>query len=224
MKKRSETLNLCLYMLLASAVAGSLFGCTLTETFERQKSPSFGYYKSPKLSISFVKKALIVPFAYESGSDKVIGDVTNAFSMEINRVGLFQVVNPIEKPEALIRVGNHLWDRGAIDAKALMQARKDYRVDGFIFGKITHYKPYSPLTLGVRIMFISGDTGETLWSIDGVFDSDQKEIVQMAKKYYKQNYKKDKSLYGWEIMLISMERYTKFIANLLASTMEEAKE
>ncbi|MGR3317837.1 MAG: hypothetical protein ACUZ8O_05095 [Candidatus Anammoxibacter sp.] len=191
-----------------------------TNVGKKKKLPPFNHFRSAELDGQSIRKILIVPFAYKDGPEKISTTITEIFAVELGKAGLFQIMNPSLKPSELIDASNILWDRGVIDVDVLLNAKKKYGVEAVLFGKITNYKPYIPLVLGMKITMISTLSGKTLWSIDGDFDSDQKEVVRFAKSYYKKYYRKDLSLYGWELVLISMERYARFVSNMLISTIK----
>ena len=182
-------------------------------------TPSFSQYKSAEPGIQSIHKVLIIPFTSKNGPEIEGEMVTQTFTVELGKIDLFRIINPTTVPGELAEAGTVFWDTGSIDLDLLLAAQKKYGVDAFIFGDVTHYKPYVPLVLGVRLMMVSGISGEVVWSVDGVFDSDQKDVVNFAKGYYKKFYRKDQSLYGWEKVLISMQRYTRFVANMMVSTL-----
>ena len=214
--------------LLALIIMAGTVGCEVVEerswipdwtnVEKAKKLPPFGHYRSAELDKQSISKILIVPFSYRDGPEKIATTITETFAVELGKAGLFQIMNPSVKPTGLMDASDVLWDRGVIDVDLLLKAREKYGIEAVLFGKITNYKPYIPLVLGMKITMISVLSGNTLWSIDGDFDSDQKEVVDLAKSYYKKYYRKDQSLYGWELVLISMERYSRFVTNMLIST------
>ncbi len=214
------------YLFAAATALISILGCEVTDISSitgiidrKSKEPlAFGRFRSEQLDDESIKKVLIMPFKF-TGPEKSASNVTRTFTVEMNKLGMFQVVTPSVKPKELKKAETTLWDMGAIDIDILLAARKKYGVEGFIFGKITEYKPYVPLALGIDVIMVSALTGDTIWSVSGVFDSDQKDVVGKAKEYYKKHFRKDQSLYGWELILISMERYTRFIADTMVSSL-----
>ncbi|MGR3179101.1 MAG: hypothetical protein ACUZ8E_13700 [Candidatus Anammoxibacter sp.] len=191
----------------------------LTNIGKKKKLPPFSHFRSAELDEQSIKKVLIVPFLYRNGPEKISATITETFVVELGKAGLFQILNPSVKPTELIGASSTLWDGEGIDVDVLIKARKKYGIDAILFGKITSYKPYIPLVLGMKITMISALSGNILWSIEGDFDSDQKDVVHFAKSYYKKNYRKDQSLYGWELVLVSMKRYSRFVTNMLISTL-----
>ena len=222
-----ENIKLIKTLLLAFILMIGALGCEVIENrswlsdwkdIGTVNLPPFAYTRSDELNKQSIEKVLVVPFAYNKGPEKIPAMVTDYFVVELNRTGMFQVINPSTKPSELLEGSKTLWDRGVIDVDLLLYAKKKYGVDGVLFGKITNYSPYVPLVLGLKVTMISTLSGSILWGIDGEFSSDQKETTRLAKNYYKKYYSRNKSLYGWEVMLISMDRYAQFVANMLVST------
>lgn len=206
-------------------VCASIFsfsGCGVVDTISSLTATQpqvSGQYVSEELASGNIKKVLIAPFSYESGPERIEEKVARDFAVELGKTGVFQVIKPSFVSDELVAAKRNLWERGSIDVNTLLKVKKEFGVDGIVFGEVTHYKPFMPLTLGLRIVIISALSGGTVWSVEGVYDSDHKDVVQAAKNYYKKNYRNDQSLYGWELMLISMERYTRFITNMLVTNM-----
>ncbi len=218
----NEKPKLIIYVVLMISVFISLSGCTVMDDIKSiaiKTPPPLNSYVADELREGLIKKALILPFTNENGPERVGEIVGNAFAIELGKTGLFHTFSPSVSPQELANADKALWGYGSIDVDTLIAAKKKYGVDAFIFGKVTQYKAFVPLSLGIRVIMISGHSGAAAWSVEGVFDSDQKSVVQAAKSYYKKNYRRDQSLYGWELMLLSMERYTKFITNMLVENL-----
>lgn len=191
---------------------------------EKRELPPFSRSRSKELDSQTIRNVLVVPFLVDKGPEREAEMVTRVFKAELANANLFKLVTPSERPLELIDVTDTLWELGFVDVDSLVEAKKKYMVDAFLFGQITSFKPYIPLVLGVKITLVSALTGGVLWSVDGVFNSEQKEVVKLAKDYYKGYYSSGQSLYGWELMLVSMERYSQFISNMLISTIAKPRQ
>ncbi|MDQ1273363.1 MAG: hypothetical protein QG591_1993, partial [Planctomycetota bacterium] len=113
----------------------------------------------------------------------------------------------------------NMWVKGTVDLNIILTLKKLYDVDAIVFGSITHYRPYEPMLLGVKVGMISTDTGAVVWSADGVFDSNENEIAELVKYYFESTHQKS-ALYGWKLILLSMRRYSQFVANQIAETLQ----
>lgn len=187
----------------------------------RAKEPLVvSYSKSDELYKSNIRRVIIIPFAYESDREEVVKEVTESITIELQKTGEFDVVLPYENVGLLLE-GRQSWNRGSINSEILIEARRRFGADAVISGAITHYKPYKPLVLGLKLGMINTDTGSLLWSFDGVFDSNETTVTNMVKSYFEKSSQKEQSIYGWEIMLLSMGQYTRFVANQIISTLKD---
>ena len=191
-------------------------GCS----FMRAREPLIvSYNKSDELYKSNIRRIIVIPFAYESDREEVVKEVTESITMELQKTGEFDVVLPYENI-GLFLEGRQVWDKGLIKGEILTEARRRFGADAVIWGTITHYKPYKPLVLGLKLGMINTDTGSLLWSFDGVFDSNETKVTNMVKSYFENSSQQGQSIYGWEIMLLSMGQYTHFVANQIVSTLK----
>ena len=139
--------------------------------------------------------------------------------MELRKIGSFEVVVPTGD-KSLLFLEQDVWVKGSVNFASALALRNKYDVDAIIFGNITHYRPYEPMLLGVKVSMISTDTGDVVWSADGVFDSNENDVAELVKQYFENTHQKS-SLYGWKLILLSMRRYSQFVANQLAETLRD---
>jgi len=66
----------------------------------------------------------------------------------------------------------------------------------------------------------SATQGEFLWQADAVFDARQSDVATAAERYYKRHYERGNYFYGWEIMLLSIDRYAEFVCDALVATLQ----
>lgn len=209
-------MNKTLLAIFATCIIGAT-GCS----FMHAKEPLVvSYSKSDELYKSNIRRVIIIPFAYESDREEVVKEVTESITIELQKTGEFDVVLPYENVGLLLE-GRQSWNRGSINSEILIEARRRFGADAVISGSITHYKPYKPLVLGLKLGMINTDTGSLLWSFDGVFDSNETTVTNMVKSYFEKSSQKEQSIYGWEIMLLSMGQYTRFVANQIISTLKD---
>ncbi len=203
------------HILLTAVMAISLTGCI---TVEKKEFNSISFFKSDEYQSTPIHRVLIVPFAFETQREKVVKEVTEAFYIEFQKSARFETILPHEIRDDFLRQ-NDLWTKGLVRVESIIEARKRYKVDAIIFGEITHYRPYDPPILGIKIGMFSTITGNVLWSSDAIFDSSEASVVQLMKSYYKNNFQKSQSLYDWKILLLSMKRYAQFVAYHMIATL-----
>lgn len=172
------------------------------------------YYSSPELDISPVRRVMVVPFDYHVGDQKAVQAVSKAFVQKLQEQGRFEVVY---QPEVLKDLDEEvkLWERGQVNLAVLAKASEKYNADAFIFGIITQYRPYDPPVLGLKVYLATSSKGEIAWQADAVFDSKKAEVADAVKRYYKRHYGEDNDVYGWKIMLLSVDRYAEFACDAI---------
>ena len=203
-------------VILLSFAAISNVGCIPLLVQREFKSISF--YKSDEYNNTGVHRVLLVPFTYETNREKVVNEVTEAFSIELQKSAKFDIVLPHGFPEELL-LQNDLWNKGLVRAETVIEAKKRFKVDAIIFGTITHYKPYEPPILGMKVGMFSTVTGNVIWTADTILDSSEATVIRLVKTYYRTNYQRKQSLYGWKIILLSMKRYAQFAAHQVIATL-----
>jgi hypothetical protein len=114
---------------------------------------------------------------------------------------------------------NDLWIKGLVRAETVIEAKKRFKVDAIIFGTITHYKPYEPPILGIKVGMFSTVTGNVIWTVDTILDSSEASVVELVRNYYRVNYQRKQSLYDWKIILLSMNRYAQFVSHQVIKTL-----
>ncbi len=185
---------------------------------QQKECKSISFYKSDEYNNAGIHRVLLVPFAFETNREKVVNEVTEAFFVELQKSAKFDVVLPHEFPDKLL-LQNDLWIKGLVRAETVIEAKKRFKVDAIIFGTITHYKPYEPPILGIKVGMFSTVTGNVIWTADIILDSSEASVVQLVRTYYRRNYQRKQSLYGWKIILVSMKRYAQFAAHQVITTL-----
>lgn len=193
----------------------TIMGCFSTPP---QRSSSLSYNKSDEFAKASIRRVLLLPFEYNIDREAVIDEVTEAFSVELRKIGSFEVIVPTGNKTAIVPE-HEIWAKGSVNISTLVSLKKKYDVDAIIFGNITHYRPYEPMLLGVKVGMISTDTGSVVWSADGVFDSNENEVAELVKQYFESTHQKS-ALYGWKLILLSMRRYSQFVANQITETIQ----
>lgn len=194
-------------------MAGTVQSALFTKEFD-----SISYHKSEEYSNTTVQRVLLLPFTIESRRDKVSVDVTEAFSIELQRSAKFDIVEA-QGFQDILSQQKDIWTRGLIRAETIVEAKKRYKVDAIIFGKITQYQPYEPPILGIKIGMFSAKSGNIMWTADAIFDSSQASVIKLLKSYHRKQYQRKQSLYEWNIIMLSMKRYAQFVAYHMIATL-----
>ena len=199
-------------------ISFALTGCNVVNRTWMKMSDrySFENYYVDKSGIPRVNRVLVMPFVNSSDCAGAEKDVMEVFTLELNKLGQFEVVSFGEKTGATIP--ERLTKDGIIkdgDVRSICEA---YSTDAIILGEIKNYGPYKPFVLGMKFSMISADTNRTIWIVDETLDAGMKKVANAAKYYYYQQIDSDVYKSGREVMENSIKMYTQFVCASMVST------
>ena len=221
MKTFSTTSIAILCFLTLTSIAGCVVSDMqgiVREQFYTKEYDTINYHKSEEYLNTRLHRVLLLPFTIESQRDKVVDEVTEAFNIELQKSAKFEIIVP-QGFQDILSQQKDIWNRGLIRSETIKEAKRRYKVDAIIFGTITQYQPYEPPVLGIKIGMFSAVSGNIMWSSDAIFDSSEASVIKLVKTYYKEHYKRKQSLYGWKIILLSMNRYAQFAAHYMVDSL-----
>jgi hypothetical protein len=100
----------------------------------------------------------------------------------------------------------------------LLLARDDYGADAVLFGKIVDYRQHEPPSITMDLKLIATKDGTLLWSAAGTIDAAEPDVERRIKKYFNKFQEKDRSRFGWRVILLAERRYVQFAANEFLNT------
>jgi hypothetical protein len=181
--------------------------------------PRVSVYVSNLRANEMPSRLVVVPFASPVGGEEASPITTQAFALEIQRILRNDViVTPADDARLLAEAD--LWTRGRVDVESLVEARKKYMADAFLFGSVTQYKPYDPPILGVNLRLLSASTGEVIWAAGGLFDARDADVRWLGEAYYN-NSSMRRDLYGPEVLFMSPRLYAGFVADRVLAPLDE---
>ena len=201
---------------LCAALAGLLLaGCAQTPYLCQDRVKHF---QAPDLDARAIRRVVVVPFDHAGHDQQAVHTVTQAFAQKLQELARFEV---IYQPDATAAVDEEakLWEKGQINLAVLSKAAAAFQADAFVFGTITRYQPFDPPVLGLKVCMATASDGEVVWQADGVFDAKTAEVADAVKHYFKKRYKRDRHFYGWEMMLVSMPRYSEFVCEVVVASL-----
>lgn len=161
-------------------------------------------------------RALVLPF--RSPNAEAIRTVTGGFAVELEKTQAFEGISPNGQGEAIAR-RFPVWQPGGLDIQMLVDLRRRHRIGALILGHVTHFRPYNPPVLGLRVQAVSTRTGSVLWAVEGCFDARDEGVRKLMRRYYRENLEGDGHQHGWTLLLESPRHYTQFVAHQLCATL-----
>jgi len=174
---------------------------------------------SQTLPADLPSRIVIVPFDGLNCEEDARALVTQSIANEMQVIMRSEII--IASPDDDRLAGEAaLQRRGRVDLEALIEARKRYNADAFVFGAITQYKAYDPPVLGLYLRMLSANTGEAIWAAEAVFDAHDQAVRQMVKESFKQSGLQDR-LAGSELVFMSPRLFSRFVAKRILEPLRE---
>ncbi len=172
------------------------------------------------------RRVLVLPFEQYGGLTTGSPEVRDVFLSELMKGGYFDVVKPPPSSELTTLQGQRIRIQGTFDTDELLALAERFHADAVLIATITDYRPYPPLRLGLRSELISTRSGAVLWSADATFDAHDQATRRRLVEYHDETVASTGSLLDWEVLLVSMERFTRFGCHSVVQTLsrEEVEE
>lgn len=94
------------------------------------------------------------------------------------------------------------------------------KIDAILKAEILEYQERRPLKFGIKLSLIYLDTNETIWSLQEIFDANQKKVVHQIKGYYRDNIEKTFPLTGHKLYLVSIDKFLEFVFDTIIETLK----
>ena len=161
-----------------------------------------------------MRRVALLPLWSEKLPGEYLRDVDAAFSAELTKKAVFEVVPVTRSQMESICGERQLSSVEALPAEALARLRARFAVEGVIFTDLTSFSPYRPLSMGVRAKLIDAATGQIRWAFDYIYDTGNASVAAAAKKFQVQFSNEHQPLTsdGGSILL-SPSRFAKYVAS-----------
>ncbi len=135
-----------------------------------------------------IRRVVVLPLYYdEQTTAGAVPDMDLAFNAELGKTSLFELV-PLSRAELQAEFGKPQFSSVEnLPADLLARLRVEYGADGVLFTDITHYFPYHPITIGVRMKLVDTVSGQIHWDFDHLFDSSQPVTSTAAQQFFLKN-------------------------------------
>jgi hypothetical protein len=146
--------------------------------------PTVANYHAPGFDWSSVRRVLVLPVGNESDYTRAGDEFANAFSTELQALGVFEVVSPPIGSDP--RLAEVVHRSGRFNEALMLELGRCHRADIVIASVVTQYSPYPKPRLGLVVQAVSPRDGLVAASVDGLWDTTRLPDQVRAKLYYRQ--------------------------------------
>ncbi len=130
-----------------------------------------------------MRRVAILPVYCPNQPDSTCEAIDRNFSSEFSKALAFEVVR-IGRDELQQIIGSPQIESVVDVPGSLFPALSDrYGVDGVLFVDLTSYRPYRPISIGVRAKLVDIRAGQIFWAIDSTLDSADPRVAELALEY-----------------------------------------
>jgi hypothetical protein len=195
-------------------------GCAILELITGgtpSAMPVVQVYRAEPADGHRIRRVGMLPFVDLSGHAQDAEDIESILLSAMRQRRAFDVVTL--PPTALTdREEKDFYRDATVHQETLVRLHRDYNVDAVIFGTITHYKPYSPIVLGIKLDMFSAGAGDVIWEVNAHYDSRNQDVVQDVHNYHDTVLAPSGSLEDYRIILMSPRQFAAYACARIAAT------
>lgn len=174
-------------------------------------------YLAEPADLANVRRIMVLPFGQEAGVHTDCSKVRDAFVAELQKLRRFEVV-PLPADAREDDEVNASVARGRVSTDAMVRLCNRYALDGVFVGSVTAWRPYAPPHLGMRTQLVSVHSGAPIWAVDAIYDSSDRTTIGDLQHFVASTQRDDGNLHGWEMTLLSPQKFTTFVAHRFVGT------
>jgi hypothetical protein len=195
--------------------AGMLAGC-YRPVEEPVESVNF-FLRSPR-DVRRVGRVVFVELAPEpTCPPEVAAEMTLAVYKAIQRKSLFHVdlvrrSDPVCQELPIDRVE-------AFTVDELAKIREKLQCGAVLFGRVSHFKPFPAMQVGLYLKLMDLRGARALWAVDHVWDTTGEGAERRIRRYFDREIRSGYEPLGWELVLKSPRAFERFVAYEVAETL-----
>lgn len=102
---------------------------------------------------------------------------------ELSKSRLFEIVQVTEK-QLEQWTGKRQWNaEDELPADFMVKIRDGTACNAILFNNLSYYRPYPPIAVGWRLLLVDSNDGQTLWSLDEVFDAGEPRVANSVRRF-----------------------------------------
>ena len=163
-----------------------------------------------------LRRVGLMPFLGDGLSPEQSHALQLALYSEISRSTPYEVL--LLEPRDLDEVEeSQPYRRGWYSPRTIIELSKRYRLDGVLFGTVTQQRFYPPQILSLQADLVAAETGLVIWSASVHLDAADDRVIEGLHVFYGREEDENEAAPGWELSLLSPERFARFAAFQLAT-------
>ena len=130
-----------------------------------------------------MRRLAVLPIYSMRPIDQTQRDMDGIFRAELSKVVKYEIVQVSRTDMASLINREAVSSSEIIPASVIAMLRQKYGAEAVVFTDFTLFRPYRPLAIGVRSKIVDVKTMEILWMADGILDSAEPDVSEMATQF-----------------------------------------
>lgn len=210
---------------LLSAALCLASGCTLTRLTDPVTGPGYtpkNVYQSLRQLPVHVRRVAVLP-ATGSGDHPDVDAgrelLEPVIADELGRTHKFELVR-VSPAKLRALTGRSSWNaETALPAGLLKQLRDEMECDAVLFTRLTQFRAYPPLAVGLSLKLVEVDKAEYVWAVDEVFDANEPGVANDARRFQRARDQLPWQLADSRSILHSPTGFGRYAANSVFGTL-----
>lgn len=166
-----------------------------------------------------ITRVALLPCFYKDSSSDLLDYCDELFYNELSQERIFEIVQITPKQLKNFIGKERVSSISNLPANFLRKIKAETQSTGILFIDLDSYRPYRPMSLGVRAKLVDLQTGEFLWAIDEIFDAGNAGVIIAASAYQERSQVRALSERTKGSVLHSPRVFTKYVASSIFATL-----
>lgn len=164
------------------------------------------------------RRVLMLPVYATQAVWEAQRDLDFIFREEMNKLLRFEVVSIGRQEFSAFTQKEQIASTEEIPAEIWAALKQKYAADAILFTDVTSYRPYRPISMGVRAKLIDANTLTVLWAVDSTLDSANESVAKAAREYGEPGDSNARATRS-QLTLLSPRRFAAFTASQVYATL-----
>lgn len=168
---------------------------------------------------SYFNRVVFIPCYHEDNDSPVLNFIDDVFNQELSQERIFEIIrfspSQMKKTFGIERVSSS----GNLPENFLRKLESLTQSNGVLFVDIHSFRPYRPMSLGVRAKLVDIKSGEFMWAIDETFDAGHASVIMGSRVFQEESQVRALSAKTSGSVLQSPRIFAKYVASATFSTL-----
>jgi hypothetical protein len=167
----------------------------------------------------YFNRVIVLPCYYPDEDSHLLTYIDDIFHQELSQERIFETIRiGTEKMKRTFGV-ERVSSAGELPENFLRKLETMSNANGVLFVDLDSYRPYRPMSIGVRAKLVDIKTGEFMWAIDETFDAGHASVIVGSSQFQEKAQVRALSAKTSGSVLHSPRIFAKYVASTMFSTL-----